>query len=80
MYIHRIVGFYVEPMSIRGDPCSGVKDKHIEYEDVTEHQYIKGTSVPITFTYGVEWRKSDVQWASRWDIYLSMNKAVSDKV
>lgn len=24
------------------------------------------------FTYEVEWRESDVQWASRWDIYLAM--------
>ena len=30
--------------------------------------------------YGVDWRESDVQWASRWDIYLSMNNSVSDKV
>lgn len=27
----------------------------------------------LFFTYSVEWRPSDVRWASRWDIYLGMN-------
>lgn len=26
----------------------------------------------ILFTYAVEWQRSDVRWASRWDIYLQM--------
>lgn len=34
----------------------------------------------VIFTYGVEWRASEVHWASRWDVYLSMNHAVPDKV
>jgi transmembrane 9 superfamily protein 2/4 len=34
----------------------------------------------LIFSYGVEWRPSDVLWASRWDVYLSMNHAVPDKV
>lgn len=34
----------------------------------------------MVFSYGVEWRKSEVHWASRWDIYLTMNGAVPDKV
>jgi hypothetical protein len=35
---------------------------------------------PVIFTYDVEWRSSDILWASRWDVYLSMNHAVPDKV
>ena len=27
----------------------------------------------VLFTYSVEWHKSDVVWASRWDIYLAMS-------
>jgi transmembrane 9 superfamily member 2/4 len=27
-----------------------------------------------------QWRESEVKWASRWDVYLSMNHAVPDKV
>jgi len=34
----------------------------------------------VLFTYDVTWRPSDVHWASRWDIYLSMNDAVPAKV
>ena len=29
---------------------------------------------------GIEFRTSDIRWASRWDVYLSMNRAVPDKV
>lgn len=35
---------------------------------------------PITFTYDILWRVSNVKWASRWDIYLSMDNAIPDKV
>ena len=34
----------------------------------------------ILFTYDVMWRASNVKWASRWDIYLTMDNAVPDKV
>mmetsp|Transcript_2548 Transcript_2548/g.3968 ORF Transcript_2548/g.3968 Transcript_2548/m.3968 type:complete len:638 (+) Transcript_2548:111-2024(+) len=88
----RIVGFYVEPLSVkhsfsaewngRGQPpaltsCS--QSKHLTYDDIkTAHQ--KVSNGKVVFTYGVEWRASEVHWASRWDVYLSMNGAVPDKV
>ena len=34
----------------------------------------------VLFTYDVTWKPSKVHWASRWDIYLSMDGAVSNKV
>lgn len=35
----------------------------------------------ILFTYDVIWKENkEVSWASRWDIYLSMNDAVPDKI
>ena len=34
----------------------------------------------VLFTYDVTWRPSEIHWASRWDIYLSMNNAVPSKV
>jgi transmembrane 9 superfamily protein 2/4 len=90
---HRIVGFYVEPLSIKhsfvgnknwdgqGDApalstCSS--GKHLEYDNVKEH--MKVITGSLVFTYDVEWRESDIRWASRWDVYLSMNHAVPDKV
>ena len=27
----------------------------------------------LHFTYSVEWHKSDIKWASRWDVYLEMS-------
>lgn len=93
---HRIVGFYVEPLSIKhsfSSPWNGAGDapalstcpavasgkmKHIDYDNVKEHQKIAAGN--LVFTYGVEWRSSEVRWASRWDVYLSMNHAIPDKV
>jgi len=88
---HRIVGFYVEPLSVKhtfaspwtgtGEPpslSSCPSSKHLDYDSVKEHQ--KVTAGQIVYTFGVEWRASDVKWASRWDVYLSMNGAVPDKV
>lgn len=34
----------------------------------------------ILYTYDVEWRESSVQWASRWDVYLSNNNSENSKV
>lgn len=57
--------------------CSSFK--HLTYDDIkASHQ--KVAAGKLVFSYGVEWRKSEVHWASRWDIYLSMNGAVPDKV
>lgn len=87
---YRIVGFYVEPLSVKhniqgewdgkGDPPSvstcGAKLKYDEVK--TNKQKVSNTKV--LFTYGVEFRESDIEWASRWDIYLSMNDAIPDRV
>ena len=34
----------------------------------------------VVFTYDIVWQASEIKWASRWDIYLSMDNAVPDKV
>ena len=34
----------------------------------------------VLFTYDVMWTASEVRWASRWDIYLTMDGAVPNKV
>jgi transmembrane 9 superfamily member 2/4 len=88
----RIVGFYVEPLSIkhtyngewdgRGErpqltSCS--PSKHLTYDDI-KNSHQKVAKGKLVFSYGVEWRRSEVHWASRWDIYLTMNGAVPDKV
>ena len=85
------VGFYVEPFSIKhkfksdwdnqGDPpplSTCTQEQHVTYSKATEKQKISGGQ--LVFTYGVKWEESDVTWASRWDVYLSMNHAIPDKV
>jgi transmembrane 9 superfamily protein 2/4 len=90
---HRIVGFYVEPLSVKHRTQSGADwdgkgdspalatcdtTKRLGFDDIKEAQ--KVTTGKLYFTYSVEWRPSEVKWASRWDVYLSMNHAVPDRV
>lgn len=68
-----MVGFEVEPSSVayndikfEGDTCN-FPDAHkaqVVHPDANNQLY---------FTYAIEWKESAVSWASRWDIYLSMN-------
>lgn len=48
------------------------------YDDIKAHQPVEVGNV--IFTYDVVYRTSDVQWASRWDVYLSMDGVVPDRV
>ncbi|XP_001607598.1 transmembrane 9 superfamily member 4 [Nasonia vitripennis] len=68
----RVVGFEVEAHSIDFD--------QLQFEGSTckiptEHskQYVNPKGTRILFLYSVEWKESDVSWASRWDIYLGMS-------
>eukprot|EP01039_Chlorochromonas_danica_P008603 gene8598-9479_t len=91
---NRIVGFSVEPLSIahrikgdakwdgKGDApamttCS--ETSHLTFDD-TKNKQQRLQDGSLIFSYGVTWRESEVRWASRWDVYLSMNHAVPDRV
>mmetsp|Transcript_8140 Transcript_8140/g.26708 ORF Transcript_8140/g.26708 Transcript_8140/m.26708 type:complete len:633 (-) Transcript_8140:217-2115(-) len=91
----RVVGFYVEPFTVKHkfkddkvwdgndastapplETCDGVGP--MVYEAIgTKQDVVEG---PLLFTYDVLWRSSNVKWASRWDIYLSMDNAIPDKI
>lgn len=70
---YRVVGFEVEPTSVdyseikfEGDVCN--------FPDDSKSQAVhSGADNQLYFTYSVEWKKSDVSWASRWDHYLGMS-------
>lgn len=70
---YRVVGFEVETLSVtyneikfEGDTCN--------FPDNPRPQAVsQSESTQLFFTYSVEWKKSDVSWASRWDIYLGMH-------
>lgn len=34
----------------------------------------------VIWSYDVSWVPSDVRWASRWDVYLSMGDIFSDEI
>jgi len=62
--------------------CNGRNSMHTNYDMV----YARGrepqlASGKVLFTYDVIWTEnSDLHWASRWDIYLSMDDAIPAKV
>ena len=69
----RVVGFEVKAHSI--------DTRLIEFKDNTcikptgdlRPQFVNPRGTSLLFLYSVEWKESDVSWASRWDIYLGMS-------
>ena len=74
--IYRVVGFRVETFSVdkasyklgaaeENGGCA-IKDNH-------SPQFVsKEKPTEVFFSYEVEWQESQIRWASRWDIYLTM--------
>ncbi|KAK3737539.1 hypothetical protein QZH41_010645, partial [Actinostola sp. cb2023] len=70
----RVVGFEVEPKSydlnsvqVDGQSCS------LKTANPAGQEVKSGSTAKVMFTYEVEWRSSDIVWASRWDTYLAMS-------
>ena len=71
---YRVVGFEVETMSIDYSQLTFSHDDICSFPDQPKHQLVNEQSgTRLFFTYSVEWSKSKVSWASRWDIYLGMS-------
>mmetsp|Transcript_135274 Transcript_135274/g.201175 ORF Transcript_135274/g.201175 Transcript_135274/m.201175 type:complete len:626 (+) Transcript_135274:22-1899(+) len=72
----RIVGFEVEPQSIKhsdfdkSNPAATPDTcfRPLQWQVVSE----ENAGDDIVFTYSVEWEYHNVKWSSRWDIYLQM--------
>ncbi|XP_020589539.1 transmembrane 9 superfamily member 12 [Phalaenopsis equestris] len=78
---YEIVGFEVIPCSVKRDPQSMSKlnmydkiDPVICPLELDKSQVIREQE-RITFTYEVEFVKSNIRWPSRWDAYLKMDGA-----
>lgn len=75
---YQIVGFEVVPCSVKRDPEDFSKlNMHDNIEPVSCPVELRMSQVirqqeRITFTYDVEFVKSDIRWPSRWDAYLKM--------
>lgn len=86
----RIVGFFVTPRSMLHVWEDGVlttcpPDTGLPENGPTHPWMLLSTrpngesTLNVTWTYDVEWKESPIRWASRWDVYLSMdNKYSSD--
>ncbi|KAL6312072.1 hypothetical protein AAG906_027281 [Vitis piasezkii] len=76
-----IVGFEVYPCSVKFNP--EVMSKHKMYDNLTsvscpteiEKSQIIREQERVSFTYEVEFVKSNIKWPSRWDAYLKMEGA-----
>ncbi|KAK4479449.1 hypothetical protein RD792_014963 [Penstemon davidsonii] len=75
---YEIVGFEVVPCSVKYDPEKMAK-LHV-YDNTTsvscpqelDKSQIIREQEKVSFTYEVEFVKSDIRWPSRWDAYLKM--------
>jgi transmembrane 9 superfamily protein 2/4 len=51
----------------------------LQRTDIQEFQAVKAGQ-KILYTYGVTWNPSDIEWSSRWDVYLSEDHLVPAQV
>ncbi|KAI0529633.1 hypothetical protein KFK09_002187 [Dendrobium nobile] len=78
---YEIVGFEVIPCSVKRDPASMSKLNMYDKIDPTtcpselDNCQVIREQERITFTYDVEFVKSNIRWPSRWDAYLKMEGA-----
>ncbi len=73
----RVVGFIVEPYSIKHTSSNGQLDCTPKGDDAS--QSIMGNQEIVAWTYDVEWIESDVTWASRWDNFLSVTNELKQQ-
>lgn len=90
---NRIVGFYVLPVSIVHSYTGEFEDPVLTncpeegIEESSSPVLISGPNAPkgdtkdVIWTYDIVWTENaEVSWASRWDVYLSMDDAFSDDI
>lgn len=60
-------------MSIKGEDLSTKPDGTCEIKSGRREPLVlkMGTPIQFPFTYEVEWVSSDIEWTSRWDVYLN---------
>lgn len=76
MEVFRIVGFEVEPKSV-SNMLTSDDHKTCKISQGHEFQEIKPSTNQVTFSYSVNWEKSETRWASRWDMYLEVKGDVN---
>lgn len=62
---YRVVGFSVTPMSI--DHASMPCDDKFNSDNAAP---ILTTADEVTWSYSVRWEESEIEWSTRWDVYM----------
>jgi len=94
---YRVVGFSVEPLSVKHEFENNFKwdgstpegftktlsscpaNSHLTRDSISRSQKVVEEE-SILYTYDVTFKESDVEWASRWDVYLSEDHLVPAQV
>jgi len=69
---YRVVGFLIETQSIDESGVQIAKDDSCIISNKGPQEVNGGRETNLHFTYEVVWERSDIKWASRWDVYLEM--------
>eukprot|EP00635_Sarcinochrysidales_sp_CCMP3193_P011499 CAMPEP_0118914248 /NCGR_PEP_ID=MMETSP1166-20130328/14670_1 /TAXON_ID=1104430 /ORGANISM="Chrysoreinhardia sp, Strain CCMP3193" /LENGTH=663 /DNA_ID=CAMNT_0006853817 /DNA_START=177 /DNA_END=2168 /DNA_ORIENTATION=- len=70
---------FVEGKQVAPETCSIERAMELDVAHKANRLFLE-KGAKVTYTYDVVWRESEIRWASRWDIYLSMDNAVPKKV
>lgn len=71
-------GISTEGMNKHLKTCP-MDNKHLQRQDIQASQQVQPGET-IIYTYGVVWEESEVEWSSRWDVYLSEDHLVPAQV
>ena len=69
---YRIVGFYVTPMSV--DHVASSCDDKFQPDSASP---VLTTADQITWTYSIRWEESEIEWSTRWDVYMKTSSVES---
>jgi transmembrane 9 superfamily protein 2/4 len=72
-------GEAMEGMNKPLSTCPNTGPGLLERSSIREFQAVKAGQ-KILFTYGVTWNPSEIEWSSRWDVYLSEDGLVPAQV
>lgn len=85
----RVVGLEIEPFSVnhkykgpweKVDQNSLCRDEELAHNFDGDYPQKIDKGGEVIWTYDIKWEESPVKWASRWDVYLSMNNRYDDDV
>jgi len=69
---YRVVGFLIETQSVDRSGLEMRGDGSCSVESKGPQEVTQGGETELHFSYQVVWERSQVKWASRWDVYLEM--------